>query len=296
MNMLKSVERKLEGLVEGLFGRAFKASVQPVELAHKLAKEMGDHKTLGVSSVYVPNEYEIYLGHDDHEKLSALGDALKTELANYLTAFARREGWTMVAPPRIELLEDADLRLGEFGIATRTVTGAADAEARAVRRAGARRRARAPPRAASRPSSASAVAAPLAAGPSPAQTVLYERPAAAAARYALRGPGVDVELSGAVIVIGRSRRCDVVLDRPERLPAARRGAAHRRPGGPARPRFDERHARQPARRDPDGPAAGRPHRDRYHRAALREALVKGVAALARPCARPASSSGPRRPA
>ena len=63
MNMLKSVERKLEGLVEGLFGRAFKASVQPVELAHKLAKEMGDHKTLGVSSVYVPNEYEIYLGH-----------------------------------------------------------------------------------------------------------------------------------------------------------------------------------------------------------------------------------------
>ena len=62
MGFFKSIENKLEGLVEGGFGRAFKSSVQPVELAHKLAKEMGDHKTVGVSNVYVPNEFEIYLG------------------------------------------------------------------------------------------------------------------------------------------------------------------------------------------------------------------------------------------
>src|SRR5512140_3039674 len=103
MGIFRKANSKIEGLVEGGFGRAFKASVQPVELAHKLAKEMGDHKTLGVSHVYVPNEYDIYLGGDDHEKLSALGDSLKAELANYLTAFARREGWTMVSAPRIEL-------------------------------------------------------------------------------------------------------------------------------------------------------------------------------------------------
>lgn len=209
MNMLKSVERKLEGLVEGLFGRAFKASVQPVELAHKLAKEMGDHKTLGVASVYVPNEYEIYLGHDDHEKLSALGDALKAELANYLTAFARREGWTMVAAPRIELLEDADLRLGEFGIATRTVSAPSDAAAGGVPAAvsGAAVEVGAPPVVAP-------AMPPAAAGPSPAQTVLYERPAVATARYALRGQGVDVELTDAGVVIGRSRRCDIMLTDP----------------------------------------------------------------------------------
>jgi hypothetical protein len=211
MNMLKSVERKLEGLVEGLFGRAFKASVQPVELAHKLAKEMGDHKTLGVSSVYVPNEYEIYLGHDDFEKLTALGDALKAELANYLTAFARREGWTVVAAPRIELREDADLRLGEFGIATRTVTEpAAGPAGDAGAFAAAPSAAVAPP--AARPPVAPAVVAGAAA--SPAQTVLYERAPAVTPRYALRGPGVDVELAGAVTLIGRSRRCDVVLTDP----------------------------------------------------------------------------------
>lgn len=213
MNILKSVEQKLEGLVEGVFGRAFKASVQPVELAHKLAKELGDHKIVGPSHVYVPNEFEIYLGHDDFEKLSSLGDALKAELANYLTAFARREGWTMVTAPRIELLEDGDLRTGEFGIATRTSTDAVGAEAAPLEPAGLGAAAAAPP-ASTPPVVAPGPDVPPSAGPSPAQTVLYERPAAAAARYALRGPGVDVELKNAVSLIGRSRRCDVVLTDP----------------------------------------------------------------------------------
>ena len=121
MNIFKGIERKLEGVVEGGFGRAFKASVQPVELAHKLAKEMGDHKTVGVANVYVPNEFEIYLGSEDYAHLSSFADSLKTELSSYVVAYAQREGWTLVSPPRIELRQDDDLHLGEFGIGTRTV-------------------------------------------------------------------------------------------------------------------------------------------------------------------------------
>ncbi len=203
MSMLKSIEDKLEGLVEGLFGRAFKASVQPVELAHKLAKEMGDHKTLGVSHVYVPNEYDIYLGGDDHEKLTALGDSLKAELANYLTAFARREGWTMVSAPRIELRRDDDLRVGEFGIATRTVTAPASES----------------PEKEEAPAMAAPVVAPAptVAPPALSQTVLYDKPPIAPpvpARYVLRGPGVDAELEDGTVVIGRSKRCVIVLGDP----------------------------------------------------------------------------------
>ncbi len=92
-----------------------------MELAHKLAKEMGDHKSVGVANVYVPNEFDVYLGESDYVNLSSLSDSLKAELANYITAFARRERWTLVAPPRIDLHRDDDLRVGEFGIATRTV-------------------------------------------------------------------------------------------------------------------------------------------------------------------------------
>ncbi|HQJ27623.1 MAG TPA: DUF3662 domain-containing protein, partial [Thermoleophilia bacterium] len=70
MGIFRKANKKLEGLVEGGFGRAFKSSVQPVELAHKLAKEMGDHKTVGVANVYVPNEFDVYLGDEDYAHLA----------------------------------------------------------------------------------------------------------------------------------------------------------------------------------------------------------------------------------
>ena len=213
MGIFRKAEKKLEGLVEGGFGRAFKASVQPVELAHKLAKEMGDHKTVGVSNVYVPNEFDIYLGEADFEHLSSMSDSLKAELANYVTAFARREGWTLVAPPRIDLHRDDDLRVGEFGIATRTVNAPAEAPGAAFVPAAA------PPPASAAP------------GPMLDQTVLYQDPAPAAAaapapaaappvararvpRASVRGQQGEWELREAVTVIGRSRRCDIVLTDP----------------------------------------------------------------------------------
>ena len=54
MSVLRSIEHRIESLVEGVFGRAFRSHVQPVELARKLAKEMDEHKTVSISRVYVP--------------------------------------------------------------------------------------------------------------------------------------------------------------------------------------------------------------------------------------------------
>ena len=61
MSVLRAIESRIEGLFEGVFGRAFRAHVQPVELARKLAKEMDEHRSVSVSRVYVPNEYTLYL-------------------------------------------------------------------------------------------------------------------------------------------------------------------------------------------------------------------------------------------
>ena len=60
ISVLRNLESRIEGLVEGVFSRAFSSEVQPVELARKLAKEMDAHKTAGVARVYVPNEYTVY--------------------------------------------------------------------------------------------------------------------------------------------------------------------------------------------------------------------------------------------
>jgi hypothetical protein len=121
MAVLRAIEQKIEGLVEGVFGRAFRTHVQPVELARKLSKEMDDHRTVSVSRVYVPNEYVVYLSPDDRAQFEPYESALIGELAQYLGEHARREGYALLSSPEVLMETDADLDLGEFGIATRMV-------------------------------------------------------------------------------------------------------------------------------------------------------------------------------
>ena len=121
MTVLRAIEQKIEGLFEGVFGRAFRAHVQPVELARKLAKEMDDHRTASVSRVYVPNEYTVYLAPTDRDQFEGYEEALLGELQDYLAQHARREEYELLSPPTVSMETDADLSIGEFGIATRMV-------------------------------------------------------------------------------------------------------------------------------------------------------------------------------
>ncbi len=123
MSVLRSIESKLESLFEGVFGRAFRSNVQPVELARKLVKEMDDHRSVSVSRVYVPNEYSVYLSPGDRGQFAGYEDQLCEELADYLTEHARRERYVLLTTPRVKLETDDDLAVGEFGIATRLVRG-----------------------------------------------------------------------------------------------------------------------------------------------------------------------------
>jgi hypothetical protein len=119
--VLRAIEHKIEALFEGIFGRAFRTNVQPVELARKLAKEMDDHRTISVSRVYVPNEYSIYLSPGDREQFESYEENLRGELQDYLGEHARREDYALLTPPRVLMETDDDLDVGEFGIATRMV-------------------------------------------------------------------------------------------------------------------------------------------------------------------------------
>jgi hypothetical protein len=211
MTVLKSIEAKIEGLFEGVFGRAFRTHVQPVELARKLAKEMDEHRAVSVSRVYVPNEYEIYLSTADREQFKSYGGSLIGELQEYLVEHARRESYVTITPPRVSLLTDDDLAIGEFGIATRTVepTGAAQPEM--------------PP-------------APAAAG----QTMIYrsrapvETQAVSPQELGVERELVTLTFDGSEhaveqrsVVLGRSRECDVRVDDPN---VSRRHAEVRQEG------------------------------------------------------------------
>jgi hypothetical protein len=123
MTVLRNIEAKIESLFEGVFGRAFRTNVQPVELARKLVKEMEDHRVISVSRLYVPNEYTVYLSPADREQFEGYEDSLVGELQEYLAENARREKYVLLSPPKVMLETDEDLDVGEFGIATRMAQG-----------------------------------------------------------------------------------------------------------------------------------------------------------------------------
>ena len=215
MSVLRSIEHRIESIVEGVFGRAFRTHVQPVELARKLAKEMDEAKSVSVSRVYVPNEYTLYLCPSDREQFSNYEDSLLTELSDYLSEHARREGYALLSTPTVLIEEDEDLGVGEFGIATRMVQ---PDRPQAPDPAGGRT-----PGRAERHEDLPSARATEAVSPEDAdEHDLARAPAAVVAGGARR------ELDDRVLVIGRSTDCDITVDDPN---VSRRHAEIRREDG-----------------------------------------------------------------
>jgi len=190
VSVLRNLEAKLEGLVEGAFSRAFKSQVQPVELARKLAKEMEDAKSVSLSRTYVPNQFWVYLSPDDRGQFESYEDGLKKELSDYLLEHARGRGLALLTRPTVEFETDDRLSLGEFGIQAKLVRPAeAGAEAEAVEAEF-------------------------------GHTMVYStttgdrrvEPSRQGARALLVSDDKRTVISGDPFVIGRSRECDLVLD------------------------------------------------------------------------------------
>ena len=131
MSVLRNLESKLAGLVEGTFSRAFKSEVRPVEIARKLAREMEQHKVASLARTYAPNEYVVWLSPKDREQFEGYEAELRRELSGYLLEHARRERIALLTRPSINFETDDALRLGEFGIQARLVRGAEDDAAEA---------------------------------------------------------------------------------------------------------------------------------------------------------------------
>jgi hypothetical protein len=192
MSVLRSLESKIAGLVEGTFSRAFRSEVRPVEIARKLAREMEDHKSMSVSRTYVPNEYRVFLSPRDRERFADYESALSAELAGYLLEHARRERLSLFSRPIIEFETDARLGLGEFGIQTRVTQPPGESEAPPIPEGSGRTMVY---------SAAGRVAEPL---------EERARTHAETALIVVEGRRVVIGPTGATL--GRSRQCDVVVD------------------------------------------------------------------------------------
>src|SRR5213078_2994520 len=98
---LQQFERRLERLVEGVFAKAFKSGLQPVELGRRLTREMDANRTLGVRGTIAPNHFVFELSQSDFQRFAAFEEALRRELAEAARQHARDENYEFLGPVEV---------------------------------------------------------------------------------------------------------------------------------------------------------------------------------------------------
>ena len=239
MSLFERMERKLERTVNGVFARAFRAEVQPLELASALRRAMDDRATvLGRGRTIVPNLFTFELAPDDYERLTEFDQELEDELVAAAEEHAESQRYHPGGPLQVLFDSDDDLETGVFRVRPATARQRVDRDdarapsseeideegydeysgsievqeredrAAAARGAGSSPSSPPPPRARDRadddaPTSVQRPVKPRAAAPVP----VNERPW-------LEISGERYPLIGAMTVLGRDESADVVLDDP----------------------------------------------------------------------------------
>jgi len=122
---LQRFERRLERLVEGGFGKAFRSGLQPVEIGRRLVRELDTGRTLGVRGTVVPNQFVVYVSDADFERFEGFHDALITELSDTVRDTARESGYHFVGPVQVSVIPDSSAGIGDLHVDAAIVAGAA---------------------------------------------------------------------------------------------------------------------------------------------------------------------------
>ena len=124
MGVLQRFERRLEGMVEGAFARAFKSDLEPVEIASAVQREMDDRAAIVAQGrTLVPNDFVVELSETDNERLEVYADNLGIELATLAREHAKEQGYSFVGPVRMRFEGLPDLTTGTFRIRSGVIRG-----------------------------------------------------------------------------------------------------------------------------------------------------------------------------
>lgn len=124
MGVFDKFEKRLEGAVSGVFARAFKGDVQPVEIAARLTRELdSEAKVLSRDRRLVPNEFVVGLSPEDYDRLTPYGRKLTDEIIPELRAHAQDNGYVFNGPIMIHFEYDEHLPTGRFTVSSEAVAG-----------------------------------------------------------------------------------------------------------------------------------------------------------------------------
>jgi hypothetical protein len=114
---LQRFEQKLEAVVSGVFAKAFRSAVQPVEIAAALQRECDNNaQILSRNRRMVPNDFHVELSAADLARLQAYDQAMVSDLTEQVKDHAEQQGYVFPGPVRIEFETADDLSTGRFRI------------------------------------------------------------------------------------------------------------------------------------------------------------------------------------
>jgi hypothetical protein len=120
VGLLDRFEQRLDRLVNGAFAKAFKAEVQPVELAAALQREMDDRSAVvGRGRTVAPNAFEVDLSAHDYDRLSVYAQTLARELADLVAEYAGEQRYALSGAVQVSLSRDDALDTGIFRVTSR---------------------------------------------------------------------------------------------------------------------------------------------------------------------------------
>lgn len=114
MKLIRNIEDFFKKNIEDFFNKNFSSSLQPVEIAKNLAHKLENDKSIGVSQIYVPNKYLIYVNNKDYSRMKPYSETIKNDIAEYLMKTADGKNYCIIGKPIIEIIGSDNVTQGSF--------------------------------------------------------------------------------------------------------------------------------------------------------------------------------------
>lgn len=115
--VLRGFEDRLERLVEGVFSRAFKSGLQPVEIGRRLVRDIDASRRVDINGRgLAPNRFVIRVSPEDAARLAAVEASLIDELVATVRGYTAQQRLHFLGHISVELETDPSLRVGIFRV------------------------------------------------------------------------------------------------------------------------------------------------------------------------------------
>ena len=124
---LQQFERRIERLVEGVFARAFRSGLQPVEIGRRLTREMDLRRTLAPRGTLAPNIFVVTIAPEDAERFAPIEEELVHELVSVARDHAHSENYVFIGSVSVEIEVDDHQTEGTVIVTGEMTRGSSDA-------------------------------------------------------------------------------------------------------------------------------------------------------------------------